>query len=626
MNKIIIVIALLLPSYLWAQDIVPAVYTNIKLNGEQGLEVNINGKILKEKGLEESSFYNLASLMGAPKGTADGFSFNFNNKDFEGDLYIGLINYNDYKFPHPVYFKKISKIKEGRTTVNMNKLRGKYDMSDWETKKRGTLGYRVMNNKGEILYDGIISFQKKKVFEVLPTVIEGPILSSQTDSSIVLSYVTNFDAFSEIHVNDAVFKEMKACQKHEIKVVNLKANKEYEYELHIAGNIFKYTLKTAPKNGSRIPFTFAYVSDSRAGIGGGERNIYGVNAYILKKAMALSVQQNSAFMQFSGDLINGYTNSKQKSEFEYANFKNVISPFAAYMPFNASIGNHEITGQQFPDGDAYGVSLDGFPFETESMEAIFASQFANPQNGPESEDGKAYDPNPNKIDFPSYKENVYYYCYDNVAVIVLNSEYLYTPSLKKYPETSGGLHGYMMDAQLDWLDQTILKLEKDKAIDHIFITQHTPAFPNGGHVHNAMWYNGNNKHRTIIAGKKLKKGIIEQRDRYLDIIVNKSSKVRAILTGDEHNYCKTQISNDMPRYPEAYELEKLNLKRSIYQINNGACGAPYYAQDKTMPWYKFTSGFSTQNALVLFDVNAHKIHVRVVNPDTLEEIEHYDLN
>jgi len=32
-----------------------------------------------------------------------------------------------------------------------------------------------------------------------------------------------------------------------------------------------------------LPFTFAYTSDSRAGSGGGERNIYGVNAYIMKK-------------------------------------------------------------------------------------------------------------------------------------------------------------------------------------------------------------------------------------------------------------------------------------------------------------------------------------------------------
>jgi phosphodiesterase/alkaline phosphatase D-like protein len=141
-----------------------------------------------------------------------------------------------------------------------------------------------------------------------------------------------------------------------------------------------------------------------------------------------------------------------------------------------------------------------------------------------------------------------------------------------------------------------------------------------------MWYGGSNEKRTIIAGEPMKTGVIEQRDKYLDIIVNKSTKVRAVLTGDEHNYCKTQISDDMPRYSEDWSLEKLKLKRSIYQINNGACGAPYYAQDKTTPWSEFTSGFSTQNALVLFDVDGNKIKVRVLNPDTLEEIESFDLD
>ena len=139
-----------------------------------------------------------------------------------------------------------------------------------------------------------------------------------------------------------------------------------------------------------------------------------------------------------------------------------------------------------------------------------------------------------------------------------------------------------------------------------------------------MWYGGDNKYRTIIAGKEMERGVIEQRDKYLDIIINKSSKVVAMLTGDEHNYCKTHITNDMSKYPSNWDKDKLQLKRSIYQINNGACGAPYYAQEKT-PWTKNTSGFSTQNALVLIDIKGEKVSVRVLNPDTLEEIESYDL-
>jgi phosphodiesterase/alkaline phosphatase D-like protein len=139
-----------------------------------------------------------------------------------------------------------------------------------------------------------------------------------------------------------------------------------------------------------------------------------------------------------------------------------------------------------------------------------------------------------------------------------------------------------------------------------------------------MWYNGNNEVRPYIAGKPVKKGIIERRDELLDIIVNKSSKVLAILTGDEHNYALTEISPEMERYPENYEPEKIQLNRTIYQVNNGAAGAPYYAQEIT-PWTPWVTGFTTQNALVLFHINGKAVEMEVINPDTLEEVDRKQL-
>ena len=224
------------------------------------------------------------------------------------------------------------------------------------------------------------------------------------------------------------------------------------------------------------------------------------------------------------------------------------------------------------------------------------------------------------MDFPTYQENVFYYTYDNVAVVVLNSDYWYAPNHPAIPITGGGLHGYIMDQQLAWLDETIAKLENDPNIDHIFTTQHTPVFPNGGHTQDDMWYKGNNQIRPFVAGKPLEKGILERRDQYLDIIINKSSKVRAILTGDEHNYAKTRISAETNIYPEGYAGKKLDISRTIYQINNGAAGAPYYAQEET-PWTPHVSGFSTQNALVFFHVEGEKLNMEVLNPDTLEEVD-----
>jgi hypothetical protein len=181
-----------------------------------------------------------------------------------------------------------------------------------------------------------------------------------------------------------------------------------------------------------------------------------------------------------------------------------------------------------------------------------------------------------------------------------------------------------MDNQLAWLKKTLKKLDNDNRIDHIFVTQHTPALPNGGHVINAMWYYGNNERRPYVAGKPVDEGVIERRDDYLDLVVNQSKKVKAILTGDEHNYHRTLIEPGIDLYPPHYNKRKIKITRKVYHINNGAAGAPYYAQEKT-PWTNWVKKFTTQNALVLFYVNGKKVHVVVKNPDTLEIIEEYDL-
>lgn len=311
-------------------------------------------------------------------------------------------------------------------------------------------------------------------------------------------------------------------------------------------------------------------------------------------------------------------------DLQYANWKHTIAPFAHYFPVVATMGNHESLMRVFRD-DKHSYMVDRFPYETESAETAFARNFVNPVNGPDSEDGASYDPNKKKTDFPSYKENVFYYTHDNIAIVVMNSDYWYAPSSNQIPHVGGGLHGYIMDQQLAWLEETIGMLEKDENIDHIFVTQHTPCFPNGGHVGDDMWYNGNNKKRPYVAGEPLEKGIIERRDQILDLLINRSKKTRAILTGDEHNYAKTKVGPNTIIYDNKWELPKLKLSRIIYQINNGAAGAPYYAQDHKTPWTDSVSGFTTQNAIVLFHVNGDSIDMEVLNPDTLEKVDELKL-
>lgn len=629
MKRIFTILSILIFGFgnlIFAQKKIPSVYKNIRINKEGKYYVKDNdGNIYTAKSGNKK--INLTNMKGNPKGYENGIKFDFNNKNLSGKLFYGFINYTDSKHPTPVYFKKNAVIENGKSEINIETTKGIYDMIAWEKNKKGTLGYRVMNNKGMLLYDGIISFKyANKKFKIAPTIIEGPFVSKLTEKSVTIWFTTNKSIISKVNISGKEFSDNKQCKFHEIEITGLSPDTKYNYTIFYDDFSQSYSFKTALNSGSRKPFTFAYASDSRSGQGGGERDLYGTNMYIMKKISALATMNNVSFMQFTGDLINGYSNDKGEINLQYANWKRAVEPYAHYFPIIPALGNHEFLGEKFYDKNGKrAFSVCGFPFETNSSSAVFAENFVNPENGLQSEDNTYYDPDKSKIDFPPYKETVFYYTYGNVAIIVLNSDYFYAPSLQKQELGEGNLHAYIMDNQLKWLEKTIIKFEKNKNIDHIFVTQHTPAFPNGGHVGDDMWYDGNNNFRPIISGKKVKKGIIQRRDEYLDILVNKSTKVVAMLTGDEHNYNKVKISPDLNIYPKNWEFKKLKRKRTIWQINNGAAGAPYYAQDKNTPWNNAVSGFTTQNALVFISIDGNKISVKTINPDTLELIEKYEL-
>ena len=380
-----------------------------------------------------------------------------------------------------------------------------------------------------------------------------------------------------------------------------------------------YGFRTAPRPGTRRPFTFGYASDSRGGSGGGERNFLGPNAHMMRRIMALAADRRLAFLQFTGDLVSGSVPTPEMLLTEFANWKRAVEPHGHWLPVYTTIGNHEATMREFAEPGGKLVRLPRFPFATESTEATFARALVNPTNGPASEDGATYDPDPSSADFPPYRENVYSYVHDNVAVVVLNADYWWSPTIQQTPQAGGNLHGYLMDRQVEWLATQLDAFEKNPAIDHVFLTPHTPVFPNGGHVGDDMWYGGKNEPRPWVAGKAVAKGIIERRDDLLRL-VQSHPKVLAFLTGDEHNYNRTRLAAGVEIYPAGWTGPKVNLRRVFYQVNNGAAGAPYYAQDRT-PWSPAVKGFSTQNALCLFHVEGPHVRLEVINPETLEVID-----
>jgi len=603
------------------QDI-PKVHNKLNID-DQGLFIMVGSEKYPEV-ISEPDF-TLVQMRDNITGTQSGLKFNFNDPGFEGIMYYGFIPFEDALYPHPVYFRSSAEIDSGMAQISILKLSGSYDMIGWEKNKKGIMGYRILDERGKILYDGRIGFKGTGPFEIDDSIIEGPFINMLNPDGAVISFDTNKETKCRIEIDGKKFKS-KSGKHHEISVDGLQSATEYQYSVIFGANKETYSFKTAPASGARKPFTFSYASDSRSGSGGGERDLGGTNGYIVKKIMALNMQNKVAFTQFTGDLVTGYAMHEGEMQLEFSNWKRTIEPFAHYYPVVPAMGNHEALIRVFRGETSKRlIYLDKFPFEKYSAEQAFSKAFVTPGSELVSEDGAYYDPSPDSGDFPPYGETVYFYTYDNIAMVALNSDYWYAPSAVMVQQSGGNIHGYVMDNQLEWLKKTLKKLEGDSNIDHIFVTVHTPFFPNGGHVADDMWYNGNNDYRPVVAGRRLGKGIIERRDEMLDLIVNKSKKVRAILTGDEHNYCKTELGSETNIYPEMYLPQKISLTRSIYQINNGAAGAPYYAQQQT-PWTPFTSGFTTQNALVLFYVNGMSIDVEVLNPDTLEEVDRFKLH
>jgi len=620
MKNYFLLCCFIIASNILAQDIqIPKSYSNM-YQDEKGIYLKEGDN--KYYAIKDNPQYTLEQLFGNPKGTEEGVEMDFG--DFKGTLTYGLIPYG--KAPHPLpVFRFVKTLESGKATINIKgDFKYPYDFVDWQANQKLSIGYRLADESGMVVFDGEVSLKGKGPFTVAPAIYEGPFINKRTDNSATIWYNTTIPVATTIEIDGKII-ESPASTHHEITVTGLQPDTKYDYTLNYDVFSQQYHFKTAPKPGTKQPFVFAYTSDSRHARGGGERKIYGANAYIMKKIAAVAYANGAEFMQFSGDLINGYLETNVETQVQYTNWKKAVEPFWHYMPFQVGMGNHEALGYIFKDGNGRTRGfVDKFPFDTESAEYSFSEAFVNPVSSLKSEDGSVYDPSSSTTDFPSYAENVFHYTYDNVAVIVLNSDYWYAPSLSRYTYTSGGLHGYIMDNQLQWLEETVLKLEADETIDHIFVTQHTPVFPNGGHSRDDMWYSGNNDKRPFVTGKALDNGIIQRRDQYLDILINKSDKVLAVLTGDEHNYNRLQLTKEVTIYPDNYPHEKLNVSRPIYQINNGAAGAPYYAQE-VLPWSEHTKAFSVENAVCLFYVDGDTVKMKVINPDTLNTIDEITL-
>lgn len=594
---------------------IPAVLSGLSYNADGMLVISKGGSNFVE--VDKKELYNLSQMVGNPTGAETGIAINLQMPGFNGKVAYGPYIETE-QYPTVAFLPKDVKMTDGKALLEFKNVFVKAnDFFRFQDKGKGIIGYRVMDAAGRIIYEGRVAFQGKGPYEVLPTIIEGPMVNNLTQEGCVISYETQVPVKTSIIVGNKTVTDEVASKHHELTVNGLQSATNYDYSIAYGDRTDKHSFKTGAKDGGRKPFTFAFVSANRATTGGGERDFGGTNYQSTRAIMAAAMMNNTAFVQTTGDFTTGGNISEDGHLMEYANFKRALEPFWFKTPVYVGFGDHEPNKKSLTDPvtkKSQGIEV--FPYATHSGEATFAKAFVNPKNGPQSEDGATYDPNPSTLDFPTYKENVFYYMYDNVAMIVLNTEYWESkdPTL-----TSGCPEGYIMDQQVKWLKETMVKMEKNPNIDHIFVNIHGAAFPNGDHLSDAMWWNGDNTSRAYVAGKPLSKGAIERRDEILDICVNNSKKFLSFLSGDEHNFSFLQITPKSKIYLDGYTGTKIKISRPFYNINNGGGGSASYGM-LSSPWSNDYKYFTEPPVLALITVSGKSVKIKAISAETFGSI------
>lgn len=517
----------------------------------------------------------------------------------------------------------------------------KYDANEWlsggQCKKAAdcpttTIGYRVvLDDYG--FYDGRMSFTGTGEDEAAVaqlTLIEGPFinhLNSDDPEKALISVETNKKADCVATVGGKDFASGAAAKRHEIEVSGLKpGGVKYKYQVSCTAKAEEvrsgvYSFHSAPMKGEGS-VKFAFFSDSREGPTGKEA-FMGHNHEVFSRVVEMAYDKGAQLAIFGGDLINGYTTSKEDFSVQLKGWKKSMEGFWRSHPVYPAMGNHETLLNVWDDGSYWGLSLDKWPYATRSAEAVFAQEFWNPTNGPEPSDKRR----------PQYKENVYRFQYGPVLFIAFNNNYWWTTN-SQVPNYGGSPEGYMMDDQLAWIKQQLKQAEKDDSVKFIFLYAQEPVFPAGGHVNDAMWWLGDNKVRAYTKKRngKLKAealGIIEARNEFWKHISKTSSKVAAVLSGDEHGYHRIRIDHKTPVgvYPgddldgdgklDQYSANPA-FKYPTWHITAGNAGAPWYAREET-PWD--VEVFSSQAGFTMFEAKGGRVSMTSYSL-TGQEIDH----
>lgn len=582
-----------------------------------------------------------------------GLVIDLGNPDLHGSIYTGPYPFEagaaDYDY---VRYRLESPLVDGKGVLPLSDFfKDKYNANAWPASlcpMTTTVAYRLSlwlleKNKPTFMgfYDSVVSFRREgDKFVKNPTIIKGPfvtMITSDDPSSIMIALETDEESRATVTVyrvggssvqlrvgpkeyqlgSPVVFPGSGRRNRHRVEVRGLTPSTDYLYFVQCEtekGEIVRSNLcrfRTAPERG-KGPVTLALVGDSREGVGGGERNMMGSNFSTLSRIAVDAYRKGAELFLLAGDLINGYTSEVDDFKLQLFGSKQAMAGFWRSRPVYPCMGNHESLLNAFNDGGR-GVGLDKWPYAENSAEAVFASEFFNPSNGP----------TPSDVRRPPYAGTVFRFQYGPVLVVAFNNNYWWTSNngLKEY---GGSPEGYIMEDQLVWIEHVLEEAESDHSVRYILLYGHEPVFPCGGHVKDSMWWSGNNNVRayTMKDGSVIpeKLGMIEIRNRLWKAI-SQSRKVAAVMSSHEHAYHRTLIDAETPVgvYPKDDTdgdgiLDKYSPNSDFvnptWHITVGTGGAPYYSREKT-PWTPVV--LSSQEGYTLIKADNETISLKFIS-------------
>ncbi|MCJ8346880.1 hypothetical protein MJH12_15160, partial [bacterium] len=184
-------------------------------------------------------------------------------------------------------------------------------------------------------------------------ILMGPFYDTHKAGEIILSFDLDMASEGKITLQERDKKEFRVipfdkAKHHEIKI-DVKEGQKYTYQVHLPNiekskivswyDYPKLNIKTSTKKFA--PFSFACMSDSRSGLGGGNVELQGTNTKSIKNLFRRAYDRGAELIVFPGDLIDGYTTTISDFNQQMNAWKKASTPVGRYIPIYEGMGNHE---------------------------------------------------------------------------------------------------------------------------------------------------------------------------------------------------------------------------------------------------------------------------------------------